>query len=429
LLFALVLWLLFSGRWGSYVGYRDRGLLLTDVALVVSAAALVATNSVSSLLARLRRPPLLITLCAALVGLAVVRLAFSDGSPLVMLRDFAPYGYAGVALLVFLSPRAGCEHSATLVISVLTLHTLSAANSVWSIVPISSLPVLGGNPILTMRPDYDSAVCGVTIAAALYVAIYARPSKLVLMLLLLLAVVSGLVVLEQPSRSGLLAALATTAVLVAVPAWGRLMLRPLALVAVGAALVGTTVAVLLFTTPGERLADGLTGAGGAAGTVDARQTAYERVIDYNLETTSRAVFGVGFGPDFLKESGADVPLAGTDYEGVRSPHNYLLGTWSRLGVLGLALSAAVMALGVIVTVRTLRSFPTVAEVVASGCLIGLPIVAQFGVVLEAPFGAVVYFWAAGFLCRQLARGEPIGDVVISRQVDAVVPAAPGKRRR
>jgi hypothetical protein len=100
----LVLWLLLAGRWGSYVGWPAHSIYITELALVVVAVLTVASGP-RALVERLRRAPPLVVLCAALFGVAVVRLVFSPGLSVTALRDFAPYGYSGVALLPSYCPH------------------------------------------------------------------------------------------------------------------------------------------------------------------------------------------------------------------------------------------------------------------------------------------------------------------------------------
>jgi O-antigen ligase len=406
LLTSLALWLLVAGRWGSYVGLQSRSVYLTDVVLIAVAALLLTSVRWSEGIRSLRRAPLLVWLCGALLVVATARLAFSSGSPMMVLRDYAPYGYAGVALLAFLAPPARWERATGIVLGALAVHTLLVANAVWSIVPPESLPMIGRVHLLSIRPDFDSAVCGVTAAAALYVAIHRRPGRETRVALMLLAAISLAAVLTQASRGGLLAAVLTVIAVLAVSTWERARTRPVVLASGLMVMLVVAIGVLAWTTPGQRLADGITGDGGAAGTINARQLAYERVVEYTADRPERIAVGVGFGPDFLTESGALLPLAGTDYEGVRSPHNYLLGTWARLGLAGLLLAAAIMTVGVVAAVRALREPPTALTVVAAGCLIALPLVAMLGVVLESPFGAVVYFWAIGRVSKPRVDRPP-----------------------
>jgi hypothetical protein len=158
------------------------------------------------------------------------------------------------------------------------------------------------------------------------------------------------------------------------------------------------VAVIAMSPAGQRLQESIRGEQGVAtGTVEARQTAWDAVLKYVLADAPRTAVGVGFGPNFLRDSGAEATLEGTAYENVRSPHNYVIGTVARLGVAGgllvstLIVSACVLALGL------LRRRTDTVTVFAGLLVLTLPVPALLGVVLESPFGAVPYFWAIGHL--------------------------------
>ena len=93
-------------------------------------------------------------------------------------------------------------------------------------------------------------------------------------------------------------------------------------------------------------------------------------------------------------------LEGTDYAGVRSPHDYFIGTFARLGFIGLGFIIAVMAQ---LARRMVRFRRRIAEDELTD-LLGLayrravvPVASLAGVVLEAPFGAVPFWWAAGLI--------------------------------
>jgi O-antigen ligase len=287
------------------------------------------------------------------------------------------------------------------VLGVLTVRTLIVANSLLGVFSTASLPTIGNAQVLSVRPDFAATACGVTAAACLHLLLTRRHRPWATAGLVALGTSSAVVVFAQESRAGMLAGLTALAGAVVAAAWGRV--SRLTLLGTAAAGLAVMAALLTWTATGERLVNGVTGHGEGSGTVNARQTAYELVGDYTLEEPSRALVGVRFGPDFLTDSGAVVPLSGTDYEGVRSPHNYWLGTWARLGVPGLALVIAIAVLGAVAAVRVLRAPSDVLTAVAAGCLLAIPVVSMFGVVLEAPSGAVPYFWAAGHVSAVLLR--------------------------
>jgi hypothetical protein len=168
----------------------------------------------------------------------------------------------------------------------------------------------------------------------------------------------------------------------------------------GTLLVIALLAILSATPSGHRLTEGFTGSSQAAGTVSVRKDVWEKVMAFTLHDYQRTAVGVGFGRDFIRESGSRPALEGSIYQNVRSPHNYLVGTFARLGVVGSLLAALVIGLGCSLALTALRrpSSPSVL-VLAALVAIAVPIVAMLGVVLESPFGALPYFWAVGELAR------------------------------
>lgn len=86
---------------------------------------------------------------------------------------------------------------------------------------------------------------------------------------------------------------------------------------------------------------------------------------------------------------------------LRAPHNILLNTWARLGLIGLILHAALLLLGLLAAVTTTvrRLTP---RIVWALVLVAFPIVALVGVILESPFGAIPYAFALGMAARATA---------------------------
>jgi hypothetical protein len=62
------------------------------------------------------------------------------------------------------------------------------------------------------------------------------------------------------------------------------------------------------------------------------------------------------------------------------------------------LALVIMVAAAVMAVRQLAGTTDPADVLAALVVIAIPVVAMFGVVLEAPFGAIPYFWAIGQLC-------------------------------
>ncbi len=116
------------------------------------------------------------------------------------------------------------------------------------------------------------------------------------------------------------------------------------------------------------------------------------VID---KTNSQApVRGLGFGHDlaapFLKTYYPD----SDDVFTARSPHNFFITVYARMGAIGLAAWLAVSTAIVIGVVRAVRLLP-LRETVPACTAVALLTSATFGVVLEGPMGAVVFWIALG----------------------------------
>jgi O-antigen ligase len=137
----------------------------------------------------------------------------------------------------------------------------------------------------------------------------------------------------------------------------------------------------------------------AAGTSKARTEAWSVLLDYASASHSRTVAGVGFGVNFMGDSGAGVRLYGSSDVGPtlpRSPHNYWLNTLLRVGLVGLALFVALLST---VSVRLALYRAELARShllrLAALLLVSLIPPMTLGVVLESPFGAVPFFWCMG----------------------------------
>src|SRR5690606_14310600 len=82
-------------------------------------------------------------------------------------------------------------------------------------------------------------------------------------------------------------------------------------------------------------------ASNADNTARARLKSWDRLISWVESDPGRAVAGVGFGPHYYLESGALGLLSTHQREEIRSPHNYWLNSWARLGLVGLTLVIAI----------------------------------------------------------------------------------------
>jgi O-antigen ligase len=182
------------------------------------------------------------------------------------------------------------------------------------------------------------------------------------------------------------------------------MIPARALFALSAAFVAAGLAFSIYApTAVERLGGtfgepGRSEAGArAAGTTQARLKTWSALHDWTTEDPWRNALGAGFGVNVMAVSGASIALLRTNDPDLRSPHNFLLTAWARLGLLGFAVVTLIFAVGLRLAAQVRKMPMTDIDLVAGLLLVSLPIAALTGVVLESPFGAIPYFWALGHL--------------------------------
>ena len=117
------------------------------------------------------------------------------------------------------------------------------------------------------------------------------------------------------------------------------------------------------------------------------------------------ITGLGYGYDLAAQFVQEYyPDAGDDFL-ARSPHNVLLTVFARTGLIGLIPLLAVIALMVIKTVRHCRADPNAGGPWLACCAIFVS--ACFGVVLEGPMGAVVFWTLLGVANRAGTADEAV----------------------
>jgi O-antigen ligase len=405
LLFALALWLVAAGRWGSYVGLPGDQVYVTEIVLAVVVLLSLAGARTRPAAGEVRRHAALLAAPLALAVWGAVRLTpgvFDHGSD--ALRDYAPYAYAVVAVLVLANVRP--SHVRYAVLAAAIFHAAWVTPLLRDSAAFVNAHPLGKTHVFELRTDFDAVAAGVLALACLLVAT-TRPSLVERLLFAAVGVWSGVLVVLINNRAGLLAtALAGS--------WTALHLfhryssrsgmsqrrrRQVAgsLVLAVAVLAGLVLAV---TPAGHRLTDTFDSNGQAMEnkTASARLTVYGKVLDYVAESPGRVVVGVGMGPDFLTAADATRDYDPGETLGVRSPHDFLIGTYARLGLVGLLLQLVLVASGYLLAWRTARSANVPAlDQLAALLVVALPVAAAVGVVLESPFGAVPYLWGFGVL--------------------------------
>lgn len=397
-----------GSRWGAYLGAPP--IFLTDI-LIVLAFVHFAVRQVDPAVSPGEPPSRPHWLFIALPVWAFLGYLVGRDHGLTAVRDVLPYLYAAVGILgagaVARSTPEGRARTARLIRGALAFHTAwFAAVSMWPALALR-MPVVGGQGLHVFSPrnDFDTAIVGVYIADLLIRLLRGDPRRRRLMVAFAL---SWVTVIHTGSRAGLIGALLVTLIaLSAAMASGTVLSRrKVTLIAVMPILLAAVVWALPSTTIGQRLLGTIgleqsAAALSAEGTANARQHAWERLIDYSTEDQSRMVLGVGYGPDFLADSGALHLLIGPGVPGQetpRSPHNYWLGTLLRGGLIGLGLFVW-LAVKILQAARTRRACLAEDPLLLFAALIpvGLLIPASLGVILESPFGAVPFFWCAGVL--------------------------------
>jgi O-Antigen ligase len=291
------------------------------------------------------------------------------------------------------------------------------------------MPVIGGLQVFSIRDDFDGALLSVLAGLALIRWGSGRGFGY-----LMVVAGAGFLTASMASRAALLA-FAAAMLFGVVSLWRgeasaksrwRVGLVPVAGALVAVLLPTTFAGSRLVATFGDSAADTRYQAqhASATGTTTARKKAWHELESWITADRNRAALGVGFGPDFLAESGAHVYLLGdvvAARDTVRSPHEYVLGSWARLGYLGLVPLLAV-CFGALR--RAWRFWPDrdELELFTALTVTALLLVALVGVVLESPFGAVPFFWSVGILAadhRRRRREREERDAAVPRPGNAV----------
>jgi hypothetical protein len=417
LLAGLSIWLLGAGRWGSYVGWPDRSVYLTDVVLLVAGLLLLPVLVDREARGAILRSKYLWP-ALALAAYALVRLVFDLDHGVVAARDAAPYLYVMVAVLTVAARTR--PRDLTWAVAGLTLF-----HNAWVTLALEvptfndQIPLLGPTQPMDLRTDFDATVCGLLAVACLLAAWAAASGRrwVVAAGFAGLGAWSAVLVPAMNNRAGLLA-------LVLAALWGSVLVYSahagrrqmgragqlkLAGTVVGLAAI-VAVLVVAYTPAGQRLVGTFqTASSPEQRTTNARLAVYDKVIDFVGEKPSRQLFGVGFGPDYLKAIDATPIYDPGGTLKVRSPHNFVLGTYARLGVLGALAHLSLVVLGYVLAWRARRS--ALGDATTQLCalvLVALPVAATVGVVLESPFGAVPYYWAYGILVLQLSAAREEG---------------------
>jgi hypothetical protein len=429
---ALALFMLAGSRWGSYI--IPGPPYIADLVLALLAVAAVIHAAINPSSGRIRLDPTVAALGGAFLAWSLIRFGFGP-LDLDALRDLAPYAYVLIVFLTF----PFTAHQESLASRLITVALVAHAAWVSVTLAVGRLPFAPalGTParheepvyLFDLRPDIDVPVSGLLTAISLHRALTGRHIPINLGL----AAWGAALAFSMDSRAGLIAFGVQLLVVAAlgVRSRQRATTPPAARAAaklpsllqrrlvVAALIVAAPLALYAArNSPAvERMGDVF----GSGGTSAARAESWSQVAGWVTEDAGRTVVGVGLGPNYLVSTGISRTLLGGDdtREDVRSPHNYLVGTWARLGLVGLALyvllllATARLALLVVRAPHPLRDTDLLAILVAAS----IPPAAALGVLMEAPFGAIPFFWAVGHLsvrATQLGASGTFSDLIRRR---------------
>lgn len=413
---AAVALVLALSRWGTNIGTSP--FFITDILIGLCVVHLVITHllkggrSATGLMPS-SAPSLLFKVFFVYI-VARFLLSAGQGPILDWVRDGVPFLYGIMAFIgaraMAVSGQSTRARTMALFWWALIIHLIWTSFSVLAnqgagfVVP----GPLFSAPLFELRPDIDSALVAVAVGMLLRHCL-THKRRFWALAALILGIVT---VFSMGTRAGLVSVFIALAVsfFITYSSLERRDGRRIFMVLLVPAVVIGLAAVLPITTPGQRLLTTFNPSGSygevqdeAAGTQRARELTWTMVIEWTNEDLSRQLLGSGFGNDFLEESGSKVFLEGTTYNNVRSPHNWFIGIYARMGIVG-ALFAGLTVIQIGLLIWTNRQRVGREPLLAMSALIVCSIlpVASLGVVLEAPFGAVPFFWSAGLLMT-LAR--------------------------
>jgi hypothetical protein len=374
-------------------------------------------------------------LLAAVGGLAGVAVVSFLAGPITpdAVRDAAPFFYGITAFIT--APLMGrrAQVASRLITVALVAHLAWSTLSL-AVPALAAHWVTPGNStvyFLSLRSDVDGMVNGLAASVGLFRVLTGRKG-------VLLFVWGTALVLISHSRISLIATIITLLCVVGYSvaqvrrgridsvAFRRLSnlnlrasKRSVWVIVAAVAVIGVVVAVTsptAVTRLGETF--GLEHAATeqsheVKGTTHSRELAWSRLETWITASESRTFWGAGFGPNIMSESNATIALVHRNDPDLRAPHNFFLGVWAHLGLLGLALIAFIVILGVRFAIAIRRWPMSDVDLLAALLVIAMPLIAGVGVVMESPFGAIPFFWALGQLGSHLAlmRTRPRRDLL------------------
>jgi O-antigen ligase len=415
---ALAFFLVFAGsRWVTYVGYSP--FFATDLLLFIPFLFQLARPSLRT--KSLEPASLLHGVVIAFSAYAFLRGLLSlreNGLDLYLIRDISPFFYIVAYYLARGSildvPENKKDRLFLILKSAMKIHLIWVSFSVLTgnIFGFLQGSFLINAGLFSVRPDFDSAMIAV-YCAILLIELFAK-FKISNLFFLLVGVFA---VTSLQTRAGLLALFScfTLAILYLVRTgkftivWSFVSLGILILFPIVFSF-SPAVSRLLITL-GIYTDDSSAFEASSFGTINARNLVWQGVMDWTSSNELRQIFGSGFGNDFLVQSATLIYLDDSQMNGVRSPHNWFLGTYARLGIIGLTLAIVLYVVAIFQAIRMaydgmLKNFSLMSSLI----LVALLPVCLFGVVLESPFGAIPFYWALGIMSAHIYSARLDGSV-------------------
>lgn len=409
-------------------------LLPAEIGLIITGGLLIWKSTVSKRLPISRDALNYAVLLWLIVGTLRV-LPDLPAFRLMAVRDYAMVYYA---VFFFIAQRMA-EEARSRRLLLTTLIVISVAQPL-VVVLVDLFPdffnqvlVLRGNPLILMKGDL--ALTFTASGAMLLVCACSHSQRALAWPFASLAILN---VLAAENRASILAAVIALGALALSPlrrfVWLQVAVGALALLIVtGLALIGDHPAsqrrLGSFTERMASIAD-VSNAGQAAseeGDIKRDNNRFRRVWWQSVVEETLAenpAFGLGFGYDlargFLR---AYNPEMADDFT-ARSPHNFAVTVFGRTGIVGLLSLCAIISLVCARMWQTLRAagkegtrgglWLAVFLILVSSC---------FGVVLEGPMGAVV-FWSLMGLANGLPAPHDPGETRASEELVSAAPTSP-----
>lgn len=421
----VVAFVLALSRWGTNIGINP--LFICDVLIAFSVAHMFITRGTKGDSPRVPGMRGVTPLFGAFFLYISARVVLSIGQADVIdwLRDAVPFMYGALAFFSASALARAQEATRASTVQVfrwaLTVHLLwvAAVAFTGNMQGFDVLGPLSSAPAFQVRPDIDVALMAIAAALNLRQFILGRRRFWNIAGIALVAVVVFTATATRAGQLSLLLALALSFAFT-YAASRKAQGRRLAMAFSVPVLLVAALLILPTTTAGERLmatilpdqVSGNSAERNAQGTQQARELTWTTVIEWANDEPMRAVVGSGFGNDFLAQSGTKAFLEGTTYTNVRSPHNWFVGIYARLGVVGFALAILWVAQLAWIAWKRRQEVGDDDLLAFSALTVSAIVpVASLGVVLESPFGAIPFFWAAGVLMASRERPEGAIEVL------------------